>query len=176
MANTIWCVIIPTLLAIPALTARTATLRGQIADETGAVIPGTRVTLSGSAAAPVRTTTADERGMYPFSGLPPGDYLVQASAAQLTQAQPANVTLKSVARVLNITLKVASLSESQLVQIADTRFPLSATLAAARYNGVMQRQYVVMNPHFYPNVPPAAALAGFESTHGRLESQIKFTF
>jgi len=33
------------------------------------------------------------------------------------------------------------------------RFPLVNTIAADRYNGVTQRQYVVTNPDSYPNVP-----------------------
>jgi hypothetical protein len=43
------------------------------------------------------------------------------------------------------------------------RFGLSNTLAAERYNGVVQQQYVVTNPDFFPNVPSPSALAGFQS-------------
>ena len=38
------------------------------------------------------------------------------------------------------------------------RFPLSSTLAAARFDGVAQRQYIVTNPDFYPIVPSAQSL------------------
>ena len=38
------------------------------------------------------------------------------------------------------------------------RFGLGNTLTALRYNGVVQQQYVVPNPDFYPNVP--ASLVG----------------
>jgi hypothetical protein len=44
-----------------------------------------------------------------------------------------------------------------------SRFDLSSLLNAERYNGLLERQYVVTNPDFYPNVPPASALAGFEA-------------
>jgi hypothetical protein len=43
------------------------------------------------------------------------------------------------------------------------RFALSNLLTAARYNGIVQQQYVVTNPDFYPNVPSPSALAGFQS-------------
>jgi hypothetical protein len=49
------------------------------------------------------------------------------------------------------------------------RFPLSYSLAAERYNGIVQQQYVVTNPDSvpgfpaFPNVPSPAALAGFQS-------------
>jgi len=44
------------------------------------------------------------------------------------------------------------------------RFPLANTLAADRFNGTVQRQYVVANPDFFPNIPAVASLAGFQST------------
>jgi hypothetical protein len=40
------------------------------------------------------------------------------------------------------------------------RFSLGHTIAALRYNGVVQQQYIITNPDFYPNVPPLATLAG----------------
>jgi hypothetical protein len=43
------------------------------------------------------------------------------------------------------------------------RFALADTLAARRFNGVVQRQYVATDPDFFPNLPPLSALAGFES-------------
>jgi hypothetical protein len=39
------------------------------------------------------------------------------------------------------------------------RFALGNTLAAERYNGIVQQQYVIDNPDFYSNIPTAAALA-----------------
>lgn len=44
------------------------------------------------------------------------------------------------------------------------RFGLSNILTAERSNGVVQQQYVVANPTFFPNVPSPAALAGFQSS------------
>ena len=43
------------------------------------------------------------------------------------------------------------------------RFPLTNTLAAARYNGVVQQQYVVANPDFYPTIPAIPAVAASRS-------------
>jgi hypothetical protein len=39
-----------------------------------------------------------------------------------------------------------------------TRFTLSDSVTALRYNGIVQQQYVVTNPDFFPNVPLIAAL------------------
>src|SRR5262249_21707773 len=45
------------------------------------------------------------------------------------------------------------------------RFPLSGILAAERFNGTVQQQFVVTNPDFFPNIPPVSALAGLQSTY-----------
>ncbi len=44
------------------------------------------------------------------------------------------------------------------------RFGLGNTIAARRYDGLQQQQYVVTNPDFFPNVPPAASLPGLQTT------------
>jgi hypothetical protein len=41
------------------------------------------------------------------------------------------------------------------------RFGLNNTLTARRYNGIVQQQYVVPNPDFYPVIPPPSTLATF---------------
>jgi hypothetical protein len=43
------------------------------------------------------------------------------------------------------------------------RFALGNTLAAERYNGIVQQQYVIPNPDFFPAIPPQASLAGFQA-------------
>src|SRR5882757_2089804 len=85
--------------------AQNVTLRGQVSDESGAVIPGAAVTLSGTAA---RKASADVAGIYVFEGLLPGGYTVQASSPGMVQAQPAKVQLKAGVQTLNLVLNVAS--------------------------------------------------------------------
>ena len=43
------------------------------------------------------------------------------------------------------------------------RFALGGVLAAERYNGLVQQQYVATNPAFFPAVPPVSALAASAS-------------
>jgi carboxypeptidase family protein len=104
------------LLAVsyPAL-AQTASLRGQVTDQNGAVIPAAKVTLTGPSG-PVKTITTDASGGYSFKGLPPGDYGVTASAPNLTLLEPANITLKSGVRVLNLQLSVVITEQKVIVQ------------------------------------------------------------
>ena len=44
------------------------------------------------------------------------------------------------------------------------RFGLGNTLAAQRFNGLVQQQLVVPNPDFFPNVPAPSTLQGFQAT------------
>ena len=43
------------------------------------------------------------------------------------------------------------------------RFALANTLTAQRYNGIVQQQYVVTNPDFYPNIPSISVIAAFQT-------------
>jgi hypothetical protein len=124
------------VLTAPYIHAQTATLRGAVTDESGALIPGARVsaTANGSAA---KTTRADQSGAYSFAGLPPGDYSVQAAAPQLVQAQPARIALKPGPQVLNLMLRVASMSER--VTVSDNGPPSVSTESANNASALVLR-------------------------------------
>jgi len=102
-------------LFITRLGAQTAMLHGQVSDQSGALVPGAKVTLSTAGAAP-HTTTADEKGAYSFVNVSPGKYAVQASAPQLTLGEAIQITLAAGTRTLNLTLKVTSVSEKVTVR------------------------------------------------------------
>ena len=59
--------------------AVTGTLRGHVADPTGALIPGATVTIDTSAGTFVKSITADAAGSYSVSGLKAGGYIVQVT-------------------------------------------------------------------------------------------------
>jgi uncharacterized membrane protein YgcG len=65
----------------PASPLLTCTLRGRVADQTGAVIPGATVTIVTATGTPVKAVTSDADGGYVLNGLLPGSYIVQASYA-----------------------------------------------------------------------------------------------
>src|SRR5258708_134850 len=80
-------------LALPvAAFAQTASLRGQVLDESGAVVPKATVTITGPSNQ-VKSTTAAADGSYSFTGLAPGEDTVQATAPNLEQ-QPVKIRLK----------------------------------------------------------------------------------
>ena len=103
------------LLASNAL-AQTATLRGQVTDQAGALVPGAKVTLTGPGNQ-VHSAKADGNGAYSFMGLPPGNYTVAGSAPDLVTPRAATY----VARVhgtqtLNLQLDVVTTTQHVVVQ------------------------------------------------------------
>src|SRR5580704_15459891 len=91
----------------PELLAQSAILRGQITDESGAVVPRATITAVGAGGLS-KVATADDKGGYSIAGLPAGDYQVTASAPQLSTTQPSRVSVGQNAVTLNLTVKVVS--------------------------------------------------------------------
>src|SRR5882724_3394555 len=94
--------ILAVALSIACLCAQTATLRGRVTDESGAVVPSARITLTGSNGS-VATTSADNFGAYSFTGLAAGDYALRAAAPDLAQPKPINISLHGGLQTVNLT-------------------------------------------------------------------------
>lgn len=107
-------IIILVLLA-PAVFAQTATLRGLVTDESGALVPGAKVTLV-SPNGVAKTALADGQGRYSFAPLTPGNYTVSATAPDLATPQQTKILLKAGPQTLNLQLKVASTMQQVTVQ------------------------------------------------------------
>jgi len=80
--SSVWLEHVPYVLAFLAISGmafgQTASLRGQVVDESGAVVPKATVTIAGRSGV-VKTTAAAGDGSYSLTGLAPGDYTVQAT-------------------------------------------------------------------------------------------------
>jgi hypothetical protein len=102
--------LILSLLLIPsgAAWAQTgASLRGQVTDPSGAIIPGAHVTLSG----PGRSinVTSDSGGNYSFTSVAPGNYTLATSVAGFTPFSESGVNIApGQSKTLNITLSIAT--------------------------------------------------------------------
>src|ERR1700730_2147661 len=108
-----WLLLI--LVASSSAVGQTGSLRGLVTDQNGAVVAGAKVTINGSSAA-VKTTNTDKNGSYSFTGLPAGDYELQASAPNLELAEPAKISLKGGAQFLDLQLKVILAPEKVTVE------------------------------------------------------------
>jgi len=128
------CVILLALCLTCVSWGQTASLKGQVTDQSGAIVPGASVTLTDSKGA-VKSTTSDETGSYTFAGIAPGNYSVQASAPQLAMPQAIKVSLKPGAQVLNLQLRIASMVEK--VTVAENGGPSVSTAASNNANAVV---------------------------------------
>jgi hypothetical protein len=81
------------------------TLRGLITDELGAAIVGANVTLTDASGTQKKTTTNGE-GVYTFSGLTPGKYIVSATSPGFAASPDKEVNVTGQRQSVDITLKV----------------------------------------------------------------------
>jgi Carboxypeptidase regulatory-like domain len=168
------------LLGACPLLAQTATLRGQVSDDSGAVIPAARITVTGPTGL-IKTTTAAIDGRYSFAGLAPGNYTVQASAPDLALPQPAKISLTSGVETLNLRLTVVS--TTQRVTVRDNAGPALTADAAGNASALVMRgadlEALADNPDDLQ--ADLMALAGPSAGPGggaifRLELQARLTF
>ncbi|HEY1945374.1 MAG TPA: TonB-dependent receptor [Bryobacteraceae bacterium] len=81
-----------------------------MSDDSGAIVPGAKVTLSGPAGV-VKSGVAANDGSYAFRGLPVGRYSVLAAAPDLEMAQPVTIALHPGTQSLTLRLAVARTSQ-----------------------------------------------------------------
>src|SRR6266571_2351829 len=96
------------------LFAQTGTLRGTVTDDSGAIVPGEKITLTANSGTATTAVAAGD-GSYSFTGIVPGDYVAQASAPDLATA-PLKLTIRPGVQTLNIQLKVAAVSQQVTVE------------------------------------------------------------
>ena len=104
--------------AAPATPAATATVRGHIADPSGALIPGAAITITTAAGAAVITTTADASGAYVVNGLAPGSYIVQSYVEGFAPFTSPVLQLAA-GQVKHVVISMALQVEQQSVVVTD---------------------------------------------------------
>lgn len=77
---------------VASATARPGSISGSVTDQTGAVLPGTAITVKDSAGN-AQTATTNERGEYSFQHLPAGTYSITVSAAKFKDFQADGIAL-----------------------------------------------------------------------------------
>lgn len=96
-----------------------AEINGTVRDETGAVLGGTAVTLRETNTGFERTLTTGTDGRYSAPLMPVGLYVVRAERSGFSRAESDPLTLTvGQALVVNITMKLAALSETVSVTVA----------------------------------------------------------
>lgn len=103
------------VLATPSLaqSTYTAQLSGVVADSSGAVIPGAKVTLTDEGTNVGSTHETDEHGIYVFTGIRPSTYTIRVEAPSLAAQERKGLTLAvSQQATLDFTLTPGTVSES----------------------------------------------------------------
>ena len=108
--------------AAPQKAGPTGVVRGHVADPTGALIPGAKVTVATGAGVTVALITADSSGAYQASGLAAGTYMVKASATGFSSAaSPVFQLLAGQSKRVDIAMAI--LAEQQSVTVTDEDTP-----------------------------------------------------
>ncbi len=114
----------------------TAVLKGQVTDNSGAVIPGATVSLTDPRGT-TRTAQTDAMGAYTFAGLQPGRYTIRAASTGFGKFERAIDVGTSAAQRFDIGLKVA-LEKQEVTVTADTG-PSVSTEAANNAGAIVLR-------------------------------------
>ncbi len=117
---------------VSAQSPTTGQITGVVKDASGAVVNGTKVTLTNSAGVQ-RVTSSDASGHYVFALVPPGSYRVEAEKAGFSTATAEGVVVRiTETTILDIPLAVAS--QKAVVEVAaqtpllDTESPAQGTV------------------------------------------------
>ena len=94
-----------------------ASLRGTVTDSTGAVIPGTTITLIEKGTNGTKKSVSDGNGIYTFNALAPGDYRVVAERDGFQKKEVAQVVLiPEQPNALDIQLQVGGADQTVTVK------------------------------------------------------------
>ncbi len=113
-------------LTIAAHAQYRASLRGTVADPSGAVVPGATVTLTDTGTNQSMTAVSDANGIYTFNGLPPDRFSVKAEKQGFQTTNIAQVVLiPEQPNALNIKMQVGG--TTQQVVVSGSQAPLLDT-------------------------------------------------
>ncbi len=94
-----------------------AELAGNVTDPTGAVVPNAKVSLTNTSTGETRTTTSNGAGLYDFSGLNHGIYVLKAEAQGFSKYQKTGVVLNVAATVQeNVILTIGTNNQTVTVE------------------------------------------------------------
>ncbi len=121
-------------LAFPPLHAQVAaTLRGRIADPSGAAIPAATVTLTSESAHTTQTTQTTSAGLYLFPNLNPGRYTVDVTASTFTHLHRTALTV-AIGETTSADLTLTVGSDQQSITVTADAPLLQAAVADIQTN------------------------------------------
>ncbi len=118
----------------PAVT--TASIHGHVADPTGALLPGAKITVATSAGATTVTTTSDASGNYAVNGLAPGSYFVKAVVDGFAPESSPAIQLAA-GQAKRIDMSMATVVEQQSVTVTDEEAPMVSVEASGNTSSIV---------------------------------------
>ena len=97
--------------------APSGVLRGQITDQSAAVISGASVIMTPATGSPI-VVQSNAQGMYEFKALPAGKYVLTVAAPGFTLFENDNVVISDQPLRLNVSMSIEV--EQQKIQVSDT--------------------------------------------------------
>jgi len=151
------------LFVIPVLSAcllpaaeTTGSVRGDVTDETGAVVPDAQIELINARTGVVHRQKSGAEGQFQFNLMPPGDYVIKAAKEGFRP-----LTITGIAVEVNKTtlanFKLAVGAVTQSVEVAASSDVIDT--ASAKVSTNIERRYVVELPSSTRNALTAALLA-----------------
>jgi hypothetical protein len=135
-------ILLASLGSIPAAAQSSSegALRGRVSDGTGAVLPGTTVTLTAVGGGFHQTVIADDRGAYRLANVPAGAYELTAELAGFSIATVTGITVRAgVAAIVDLTLAPSGVQESVVVRRQTPLLESDTALRALNLSGETQR-------------------------------------
>jgi outer membrane receptor protein involved in Fe transport len=163
------------LLAVPpgllAQSKTTGHIVGTVSDETGAILPGVNVTLTGAKVAGTQTFVTDDRGAYRFPALPPGQYDITFELSGFATLIRKQIVVSVGGTVpLNVVLQLSDVAETVTVigetPVVDTRSThLDTTYDREWVENAPTRRFVFFD---YVNQAPGISQADFSSSRSNV--------
>ncbi len=120
----------------PAPSAAQGTLRGHVADPTGAFIAGAQVTVAAAQGTAVANTTTDAMGGYVVKGLAAGSYVVEADAEGFAPYVSSPISLEA-GQVKTEDIKMAIEAAQQQVEVTADGGPSVSTQAGENASAIV---------------------------------------
>ena len=133
----------------------TASIQGEVKDQSGAGVAKVKIELINTATGGASTTTSDDAGNYRFVSLAPGNYKITAEAAGFAKSEATVALLTEQNLNVPLSLKVGSVTESVVVS---TEAPIVDT-ADSRVQMTLENQGVAQLPIIGRNLVTLVTMA-----------------
>lgn len=160
------CVLCIGALTLWAQTAATGSVVGTITDQSGAVVPGARVTITDTATGNTQSTSTNNEGHYIFVNVTPGTYNLKITKSGFSTTSTTQVVRVGLTNTVNLTLHVGQATTTVEVQAAGTELQTLNSTVGNTVTGVALQSLPSLGRDvstfmtLQPGVSPDGSVAG----------------